>query len=502
MIRLSLLAFFITYVSLRSFKDWYASLCVLVVFTAIIEHPDVPKTIAGIQGANPWNILFFFVILGWMANKKKEMLTWGIPKNVKFLFTIYMAFCIIAYVRLSSDIAMLVEWKQMLGSDSPTRVGLFSEHFINTMKWIVPGVLFFHGCNSPKRLKMGIISLLAIGFIIALLTIKAMPAGALLSGDELQRLAIKLLSSNVGFHRVNIAMLMAGYFWAVFSYREVIDKKHYLYLYGVCLLMFYALALTGGRTGYVTWGLLGITFAALKWRRILFLAPIILLIVVSLVPAAKERLMMGFDEESVDQHSAELEKDNLVANSGGVDLYTVTSGRTSAWPFVLEEISAAPYIGHGKEGMIRAGISAYLYETYGELFPHPHNMYLQWLLDNGIVGFLPVIIFYLVILKYSAGLLLDKRNVLFVSIGGITLALVGAMFIAGIGSQTFYPREGAVGMWCAIFLMLRVYRERSRFDGEVKEISDDELFAVREIQSKEQSFRRGRANMFMRYPGR
>jgi len=502
MIRLSLLALFITYISLRSFKDWYMSLCVLVVFTAIIEHPDVPKTIAGIQGMNPWNILFLFVILGWMANKKKEMLTWGIPKIAKYLFLVYMAFCIIAYVRLSSDIALLADWKQLLGSDSPTRLGLFSEHFINTMKWAVPGVLFFHGCNSPRRLKMGILSLLMIGLIIGLLTIKAMPVGALLSGDELQRLAIKLLSSNVGFHRVNIAMLMAGYFWAVFSYREVIGKRYYLYLYGVCLLMFYALALTGGRTGYVTWGVLGIIFAALKWRRILFLGPIILLTVIALVPAAQERLMMGFDEESVDQHNAELEKDNLVANRGGVDLYTVTSGRTSAWPFVLEEISAAPYIGYGKEAMIRSGISAYLYETYGELFPHPHNMYLQWLLDNGIIGFLPVILFYLLVIKYSISLLLDKRSALFVTIGGVTLALVGAMLIAGIGSQTFYPREGAVGMWGAIFLMLRVYHERSKFDNGVKEIGDDELFGTREVQSNQRSYRRERMNMFMRNPGR
>ena len=34
--------------------------------------------------------------------------------------------------------------------------------------------------------------------------------------------------------------------------------------------------------------------------------------------------------------------------------------------------------------------------------------------------------------------------------------------IAAMGSQTFYPREGAVGMWAAMGLLLRVYVERSR----------------------------------------
>jgi hypothetical protein len=50
----------------------------------------------------------------------------------------------------------------------------------------------------------------------------------------------------------------------------------------------------------------------------------------------------------------------------------------------------------------------------------------------------------------------------FVAAGGATLALVLALLVASIGSQTFYPREGAVGMWCVIGLMLRVSLERRR----------------------------------------
>jgi len=37
-----------------------------------------------------------------------------------------------------------------------------------------------------------------------------------------------------------------------------------------------------------------------------------------------------------------------------------------------------------------------------------------------------------------------------------------------MGSQTFYPREGSVGMWAAIGLLLRVWveRKKSRMTGE------------------------------------
>ena len=51
---------------------------------------------------------------------------------------------------------------------------------------------------------------------------------------------------------------------------------------------------------------------------------------------------------------------------------------------------------------------------------------------------------------------------MFVAIGGATTALLTALLVGAIGSQTFYPREGALGMWCAIGLMLRVWVERRR----------------------------------------
>src|SRR5207247_766312 len=46
--------------------------------------------------------------------------------------------------------------------------------------------------------------------------------------------------------------------------------------------------------------------------------------------------------------------------------------------------------------------------------------------------------------------------------GGVAAALVLALLVASIGSQTFYPREGAVPMWCAIGLALRAAVARAR----------------------------------------
>jgi O-antigen ligase len=218
---------------------------------------------------------------------------------------------------------------------------------------------------------------------------------------------------------------------------------------------FFAMALTGGRMGYVTWALIGLFFGALRWRRIFVFGPVALALVILLIPAAQERLLQGFDADSVESNTRIEEHSYRDENSP--DLYTITSGRTFAWPWVLSKIGDRPFVGHGREGMIRSGLSAILWMDYGESFPHPHNAYLQWLVDNGIIGFIPIVLFYFLILRMAIGVFKSDTHDLSSGIGGIAVALLAALLIASMGSQSFYPREGSVGMWCAIGLLLRVF---------------------------------------------
>ena len=51
---------------------------------------------------------------------------------------------------------------------------------------------------------------------------------------------------------------------------------------------------------------------------------------------------------------------------------------------MIEKIKEAPLFGYGRLAMRRTGLSAFLMEQLGESFPHPHNAYLEQLLDNGV----------------------------------------------------------------------------------------------------------------------
>ena len=190
-------------------------------------------------------------------------------------------------------------------------------------------------------------------------------------------------------------------------------------------------------------------FGVLRFRRSLPLVPAVAALVLIAMPGVSERLLQGFGGR---QGAIEVASDE----------YEITSGRNVIWPSVLDEIEKAPMLGYGRLAMNRLGVAQYLLQELNEDFPHPHNAYLEMLLDNGAVGLALVIPFYLVVLWRAVALFSNRSDDLSAAVGGLTLALVLALLIAAVGSQTFYPREGSVGMWAAIGIMLRVWEERKK----------------------------------------
>ena len=463
MIRLSLLTLLICYLSVLAWKDWFKSACWLVLLMAVFQHPDMLKSIAGIPGFNHWNFLFLNVTFSWMVNRGKQHLTWEMPVKINLLLFFYGFFIVLSVLRYLNDMSGAVEFNTVYGSEMDSTLSIINEYLINCFKWVIPAMIIFDGCRDRKQYNFAILAIAFLYVLLALQVIKAMKFGSLtLSGNSLQRKALKILSSNVGYHRVNMSMMMSGAFWAVFCLKEFVSKKLYLFLIiPSCCCILLAMAMTGGRMGYVTWVCLGAFFCILKWRKYLLLAPVILGGILMVAPSAIDRMEFGITSEpDVNQ------TDTINFEGEGVDTHSLTSGRVLIWPMVWESIQEAPFFGHGRNSTVNEGITLQLLiiSNGQELFPHPHNAYLQWIEDNGFIGLIPVFLFYLLIIKYAWSLFKDKRETIYVVTGGLCLSLVLAFLIASIGSQNFYPREGAVGMWAAMALMLRVYIERKKVE--------------------------------------
>jgi O-antigen ligase len=439
-IRTALLLFYIAVLVCYAPRNWFVSLCGAILLMAVVQHPDMPRNVAGIQGLNPWNVLLLSVVVSWLVHRSREGLVWDMPWHVTGMVVLYGAVVTVAFVRMIVDRRNLV--------DPPAF--LISEHFINCLKWVVPGFILYDACRTRRRVMIASLVVLGVYLLLAIQVIRWMPLDYAMAGDALSNRASKIVQNEVGYNRVNMSMLLAGGSWALAA--ATLFFKDWRIKFGLlscAAVVAFGQALTGGRTGYGTWAVIGVIFGVLRWRRALPAIPVVAALVLLTMPGVSERLLQGFGG----RHGAI----EVASNE-----YEITSGRNLIWPYVIEEIKKAPVLGYGRLAMNRLGVAQYLLEELGEDFPHPHNAYLEMLLDNGVVGLVLVMLFYVFVMWRSVVLFCNRSDAQSAAVGGMALALVLALLIAAVGSQTFYPREGAVGMWAAIGIMLRVSQERLR----------------------------------------
>lgn len=439
-------------IGLYSWRDWYRGVCGLVLLMAVFQHPDMPKSLFGIAGLNPWNLLLANVLLAWVATRERDGAKWDLPNSTTVWLLLYFGVVAVGVVRIVGDTDALDAYYD---GDLTEYV---NDYLINAVKWVIPGILLYDGCRTERRFREALFSILALYVLLGLQVAKWMPPQYALDADLLAYRSLRVLATDMGFHRVNLSAMFAGASWAILSTRVVVSIKRRWMIGLTALFMIYAQLMTGGRAGYVACIAIGLIFATLKWRRYLVTLPVALVVVAMFMPGVIGRATKGFSAETQDTNQRLLKAGKQDKN-GDVDAYTVTAGRSVAWPYVIEKIRERPIIGYGREAMLRAGITAYLRDTYGEGFPHPHNMYLELLLDSGVVGFLIVVPFYLVMLWYSIVLLRNKVSPTCAAAGGVAAAFTLGLLFSGMGSQSFYPSEGWVGMWCAMFVMLRVRTE-------------------------------------------
>lgn len=440
MIRVLLVWIYVGVLSINAWRDWFTSACGLVLMVAAVQHPDMPRNIAGIQGLNPWNLLMLFTVVAWLMMRRRERLTWDMPRHVTGMLLVYLLVVLVAFAR------MIVDREPYLADESFPF--LISEYVINAVKWVVPGLMLFDGCRNRRRLTLAVLCVLAVYFLLAVQVIRWMPLSSATSGFSLMLRSRKIISSEIGFHAVNMSMLLSGGSWAVLAATPLLRRRwQKLAAVGAFFVIALGQALTAGRMGYVTWGVVGLLLCFLRWRIYLWLLPLVPVLIMAVLPGTADRLLEGFGARDV--HGEAIADDQQI-----------TSGRTEVWPLVLEKIVRSPAIGHGRLGMRRTGLANYILETKREGFDHPHNAYLEWILDNGLIGFVLVMPFYAMMVWYAVRLFRDRGDPACAAVGGVALALLLALLVAAMGSQTFYPREGAVGMWCAIMLMLRVYVQR------------------------------------------
>lgn len=429
---------FVVAFSIYAWRNYFPSLCALLVFTAFFKHPDMPRSIAGIPGLEFWNFLALNVTAAWWTQRRNEDAQWDLERPLKVAFVLYCGVIFTAFLRMFLDPGPYF---------SGQSIQIILDFLIAPLKFLLPGLILYDSARTRDRASMAMAAIMLGYFLLSLQVVRYMGLHVY-SGDELNKRGAKILQHAVGYDRVDVAMMLAGSVWAMVALSRIARNKwQSMACWGAAGFILLAETLTGGRSGYVACGLVGLLMCLVRWRKFLPLIPIAALALIVFMPGIRERMLHGFNQQSgnvtVEEDSSE-----------------ITSGRTTIWPYVIKKIEQSPVIGYGRYAMMRTGLSDWLESELGEEFGHPHNAYLEILIDNGVIGLLCVLPVYFLCFKKSLSLFRDRDDALYEAAGGIACALLLALFITGLGAQTLYPREDVIWMWGAVAIALRVWTQR------------------------------------------
>ena len=113
-------------------------------------------------------------------------------------------------------------------------------------------------------------------------------------GDNMQRIRLKLCRQ-IGYGAVDMSVILAGGACALVTATYLVRRK----LCKIVLLVAgavttFAMALTGGRAGFVAWGGVGLILCLVRWRKYLIVAPAVPVLLYFAFPGAAQRALTGF----------------------------------------------------------------------------------------------------------------------------------------------------------------------------------------------------------------
>ena len=139
------------------------------------------------------------------------------------------------------------------------------------------------------------------------------------------------------------------------------------------------------------------------------------------------------------------------------DVETMTAGRmTTLWPPVIDAIEREPLVGYGRLESCTSKSPFAVYESQRQMPSHPHNAYLELLLDSGLVG-LVVVLAFLLRLLYCMFVAARYPDPLLAAAGAVGLTALTAYMMAGLAGHSLFFTDRTVFIWCFIAVGYRAY---------------------------------------------
>lgn len=251
--------------------------------------------------------------------------------------------------------------------------------------------------------------------------------------------AHRMVISQAGMHYNEYGQLFALAFGPLLFVAHSERGAWRAFFGAIALVVFVGIVFNFARAGMLA---AFVTLAVFLWQRrsVRVALAVVSLVVIVVLLAPEEwraRMLLGTSE---------------VASSYGGERYgELTSGRLQAWYYLVSDVALSPLYGRGVGSTLwNSAVTSGLYPSSS----HPHNMYLQILLDLGVLGLSLVLYFFYRILRAMRQLSRDEglEPRLRAFFAGSWASLIGMLVLAFTGGHWFPVTEQAF-LWMSLGLV-------------------------------------------------
>lgn len=421
--------------------DFRVGVVLLILLLPISSSAVFPHALLGITGLNPLNLLLAGTLVSYVLRSLFDgSLRRFMPRPLLWLYVAPVAAAGALGARHVGDIAPIFFVYDAL--DFHDAGGYLRDLVAKPLLMVLSALLVGAAVaksEKPERFLAPIV--LSIWVMCALVIVYFLLGGVGLRemGSSASR---EILTTGLGMHANELGRVYAvAYALLLFTWAETEEPGPKAVLLATMGVVVAALMLTFSRGAFFGFVVVNVLF--LLWRRnvktLIFCGVLAACVALFLPAVVYERIATGF----------------------GSGLNAISAGRIEGiWLPLAPEVLRSPLYGNGvgsilwSEAMRREGGISMLATT------HPHNAYLETLLDMGMAGLLLVGAYFAHVWKGFRGLSVDPS--LNPALRGFYLGAVAGLasfLIAALADSSLRPKPEQAFLWLAIGMM---YGERAR----------------------------------------
>lgn len=411
--------------------DYRVGAVLLIVLTPIAASDLFPHEMFGATGLNPLNLLLGATLLSFLLRGRG--VRGFLPKPLLWLFVVPIAVAALVGMRHVRDIPPY--FYEHLLINYTDGLGYLRDALMKPMLLVLTALLIGAAVTRSQKPERFIVPVIIAVWVMSLVSILYV----VFSGVTLRELSSAsdrgLFSAALGMHANDLGRLYAvAYALLLFVWGETRDLRLKSVLVPTMAVLFAALILTFSRGAFLGFFLVNALFLLWKFNaRTLAIALLVAAVALPLMPGAVwGRLSLGFGD--------------------GGNANAVTAGRIDEiWLPLLPEFLSTPPWGNGLDSIMwsKAMWSGAILEV-----THPHNAFLQAILDMGIGGLALLLAYYFHVFRGLRRL--GSNAYLSPTLRGFfqgALAGLVCFLVTGMAGSSLRPAPEFTFLWIAIGMM-------------------------------------------------